>query len=216
MQIVFISGWATTDKIWKNVHCPGLETTYISWDRIIRGDFTLPGNCIIAGWSLGGQLAIDLSRRAEVRGMVLVSSMTCIASSVSRPGIEPERCSMISRMLTRSRRGYLRSFFMECGAVEADLPELLEQSGEFTMEELISGLSVMFNHLAVPDPAVPVTVIHGTDDRIIPVDVSRYLADFVMPRCKRIFLDRAGHLLPVHCPEVIGKAVVDLADNILP
>lgn len=214
MQIVFISGWATGDDIWKNVHCPDLETKHISWDRIMGGEFELPDRCILTGWSLGGQIAMDLSRRAEVRGMVLVSSMTCIAASVNRPGIEPERCSMISRMLTRSRRGYLRSFFLECGAAETELPRLLEQSDEFSMEELISGLSVMFNHLAVPDPSVPVTVIHGTGDRIIPVEISRYLAEFVMPRCKTISIEGAGHLLPVSHGNTIGKAVVDLAGSL--
>lgn len=214
MKAVFISGWATTDRIWDSVNCPGVEKITISWEKIMLGDFTLPENCIVTGWSLGGQLAMDLSRKAEVRGMVLLASMTCIASQGNRPGIEPERCSMISRMLNRSRRGFLRSFFKECGASESQVPELLEQSDEFSMAELISGLSVMFNHVAVPDPSVQATVIHGTEDRILPVDACRYLADSVMPESRSIFIDGADHLLPVLNGEVIEKAVMDLAENL--
>ncbi len=77
---------------------------------------------------------------------------------------------MISAMLSRSRRGYLRSFFMECGASGEVLEELLTDSDSFTMPELISGLAVMFNHTAMPEPHIPSVVIHGTEDRIIPFE----------------------------------------------
>lgn len=215
MKILLISGWGTTCGIWNRVSFSGFEKQCISWDRVLTGDFQMPDRCVAAGWSLGGQIALDLSRRPEVEGLVLISSMTCIASTGIRPGIEPERCSMISRMLTRSRRGYLRSFFLECGATEEELIPLLEDSDVFTTEELISGLSVMFNHLAVPDPSVPAVIIHGTEDRIIPHEVSGYLARVVLKNAREIPVEGGGHLLPLHVPELIGKAVKDLAESLL-
>ncbi|PIE51856.1 hypothetical protein CSA37_09440 [Candidatus Fermentibacteria bacterium] len=214
MKAVLVSGWGTTNEIWRDVKCSSAEMVHISWNKLLTGDFELPERCIAAGWSLGGQMAMDLSRRPEVAGLVLVSSMTCIAESTTRPGIEPERCSLISKMVAMSRKSYLKSFFLECGADEKELEFLLKQSKEFSDGEMISGLSVMFNHIAVPEPSLPAVIIHGTDDRIIPVAVSDYIGKFVLKKSEIIKVEGRGHLLPLHEPELIGKAIDQLAESI--
>ncbi len=214
MKAVYISGWATTPEVWRSVPDTGIEPVFLCWNNILQGDFTLPESCIVTGWSLGGQLAMDISRRTEVRGMVVVSSSTCITAGGHRPGIEPERSSMISAMLSRSRRGYLRSFFMECGASGEVLEELLTDSDSFTMPELISGLAVMFNHTAMPEPHIPSVVIHGTEDRIIPFEVSGYLSSKILRNSRLVAVEGGGHLLPIHASEVIARAVKDLAGSL--
>lgn len=202
MEIVFISGWGTTSDIWNRIGDPGFPVRFLQWNDVLSGRVELPTPCVLAGWSLGGQLALDLSKRPEVRGLVLVSSMCCIAWSHSRPGVDPARCKAISSMLRRSRQGYMKSFFDRCGARRDDLPVLLEQSSSFSNEELFQGLDVMFNHVAVPGETVPTVVIHGTDDQIIPSLCSQYISSD-----SSIFIDNGNHLLPFSHPKEICRAV---------
>jgi len=214
MRNIFISGWATSDMIWSSVTGTGLPNDYLNWNRVLHGDFDLPESCIITGWSLGGQLALDLSRRPEVRGLVLVASMDCMVATDNRPGIEPERCSMITRNLTRSRHGYLREFVRECGADGQTLEDLLHESDSFSMEELIGGLAVMFNHTADPNPEVPSVVIHGTEDRIIPFEAAGYLASTVLKNARLVPVEGKGHLISMTAADEIGRAVKELAGSI--
>ena len=213
MKIVLINGWATNNGIWKNVAGRLRDPEFLCWNSFLQGDFTLPDKCVLAGWSMGGQLAMDISDRPEVKGMVLVSSMTSLALEGNRPGIEPERCSMISRMLSRSRRGYLTSFFRECGASETVVNELLDMSDTFSMDELTAGLAIMFNHTARPAPRVPTVVIHGTEDRIVPFEVAEYITDSVFDNAELITVDGGSHLLPLTEPDLLLKAVNDLAGS---
>ncbi len=180
----------------------------------MSGDSTLPSSCILTGWSLGGQLALKLSSRREVRGLVLVSSMSCIASSAYRPGVDPGTYSEITSMLSRSRQGYLKSFFRQCGAGRETLPDLLAQSSLFSIEELQLGLNVMFNNAMKPVRSLPATLIHGTSDRIIPFECSAYLAEEVLVGASLVPVEHGSHLLPITHPEVIVKAVKELAKRI--
>lgn len=214
MKTLLISGWATDHRLWEPVVGKIGEVDFLSWNSFLQGDFTLPERCILAGWSMGGQLAMDLSERPEVKGMVLISSMTCLARQGARPGIEPERCSMISKMLSRSRRGYLTSFFRECGADDSMLPGLLEMSDSFSMDELTAGLAVMFNHTARPSSSTPVMVIHGTEDRIVPYDVAEYLAGTVLEDAELITVNGGEHLLPLSEADLVAKAVMNLASSL--
>lgn len=214
MRAVLISGWGTEKGIWKHVAPAVPDSEHICWSQVIRGDFILPNPCIIAGWSLGGQLALDLSERSEVRGIVLVSSMTCLVSGEGRPGIEPERCSMIARMLSRSRKGYLTSFFRECGTSSDEMEELLDMSESFTIEELTAGLAVMFYHTALPSPFIPSVVIHGTADRIVPYETAGYLTGSVLKKAEHIPVNSGEHILPYSHGDLIAKAVNDLAGSL--
>lgn len=211
MKNVLINGWATDNGIWKQVSDKINSPEYICWNDFLQGDFSLPDRCILTGWSMGGQLAMDLSERPEVAGMVLISSMTNLASDGKRPGIEPERCSMISKMLFRSRRGFLKSFFSECGAPESMIQELLEMTESFSMEDLTAGLAIMFNHVARPQPWVPTVVIHGTEDRIVPFEVAGYLTSSALKRARLLTVTGGSHLLPLTEPDIVAKAVNDLA-----
>ena len=213
MKIVLINGWATNNGIWKNVAGRLRDPEFLCWNSFLQGDFTLPDKCVLAGWSMGGQLAMDISERPEVKGMVLVSSMTSLALEGNRPGIEPERCSMISRMLSRSRRGYLTSFFRECGASDSAVNELLDMADSFSMDELTAGLAIMFNHIARPAPWVPTVIIHGTDDRIVPFEVAEYIANSVLKKAELITVRGGSHLLPLTEADLVVKAVNDLAGS---
>ncbi len=210
MKKILISGWATGNEIWSGVSRGLRDTEAVSWNTVLTGDFSITEPCILVGWSLGGQMAMDLSMVDEVMGLVLISSMTSLNDRGGKPGLEPEMCSMISKMLHRSRRAYLASFFKECGASPELVPELLDTSDRFAMEELITGLSVMFNHMAVPRDGVPTVLIHGTDDRIVPYETAGELSDSILTNSRLLTVENGQHILPVSHGDLITEAVIDL------
>lgn len=217
MQIVFISGWATSSRIWDRIGDTGFPVHFLEWNDVLSGSVTLPSSCVLAGWSLGGQLALDLLNYPEVKGLLLVSSMCCIASSScsDRPGVDPSTYSEITSMLSRSRKGYLKSFFRQCGAQREELPALMEQSSLFSDEDLQLGLDMMFNKVVEPDRSLPATLVHGTSDEIIPFSCSRYISEKLLFPCTSLVPVTGGsHLLPLTHPELIVKAVKELAERI--
>jgi pimeloyl-ACP methyl ester carboxylesterase len=215
MELVFINGWATTDSIWDRSDDFRIPVRYINWITVLNGDFSLPEHCILVGWSLGGQLAMELSTRLEVRGMVLVSSMSCMASSKNRPGVEPSTHRKIVSMLNRSREGYLKSFFRECGAGNNVLPELMKNSSIFSTEDLLLGLDVMFNRVVCPMRNIPATVIHGTADRIIPFSSSEYITEKLLEgKTSLLPVTEGSHMIPLTHRKTITEEVKKLAERI--
>jgi pimeloyl-ACP methyl ester carboxylesterase len=214
MELVFISGWATSKYIWNEIGSFGIPVHFLEWNTVLEGSFRLPESCILIGWSLGGQLAMELSTRPEVKGMVLVSSMSCIASSENRPGVDPSTHSGIVSMLGRSREGYFSSFFRECGAGNTELQTLVEDSAAFSTDDLISGLDTMFNRVVKPAGSVPVTLVHGTSDRIIPFSSSIHIIDeFAGGSTSILPVAEGNHLLPLTHPRIITQEVKQLVQN---
>ncbi|MCK5036169.1 MAG: alpha/beta hydrolase [Candidatus Sabulitectum sp.] len=215
MEIVFISGWATTSAIWKNIGDTGFPVHYLEWNEVLAGSVTLPSSCIVVGWSLGGQLALDMLNFPEVKGLLLISSMSCIASASGRPGVDPSSFHEISSMLSRSRAGYLKSFFRKCGAGRDELPELMKQSSSFTDEELLLGLEMMFKKVVKPARSLPATLIHGTSDAIIPFECSMHIFEEMLFMCTSLVPVSGGnHLLPLTHPDVVTEAIKELAERI--
>lgn len=211
MRAVFISGWATGSDVWRRVGIPGFQTDHLSWVDLMHGEYELPDKCILVGWSLGGQLAMDLTSIPGVKGLVLVSSTTCLTRTEERPGLPRSECDRISAMLRKSRGGYLKSFFMACGARGEALDILLRESDTFSHDDLTAGLAVMFNHVAAPEPLVPARIVHGTEDGIVPFEVTGHLAGKVLGNARVIPVPGAGHLLPLQNPEAVERAVIDIA-----
>ena len=153
----------------------------------------------------------------EVKGLLLISSMSCIASAADRPGVDPSSFQDITSMLSRSRAGYLKSFFSECGAEGDELSELIQQSSSFTDEELLLGLEMMFKKVVIPARSLPATLIHGTSDAIIPFDCSMHILEELLFMCTSLVpVSGGGHLLPITHPEIIAEAVKELAERIDP
>ncbi len=214
MEIVFISGWATSSSVWKKMGKMRYPISFLEWKDILSGDYTLPSSCLLVGWSLGGQLALDMLHHPEVKGLLLISSMCCIASSEERPGVDPSKYSEIKSMFSRSRNGYLKSFFRMCGSGREELADLMEQSSLFSDRDLLQGLDKMFNSVVKPVRSLPTSIIHGTSDEIIPFSCSQYLFEELQQQTSLIPVQKGTHLLPLTHPDIILREVNQLAKSI--
>jgi pimeloyl-[acyl-carrier protein] methyl ester esterase len=159
----------------------------------------------LLGWSLGGQIALDLAAAmpGQIDRLVLVAATPRFMRSADWPyGMQP---AVITKMATQLRQDYRRtvSDFLELqvrGSVEgsgvlAQLQHALLVHGQAQPEALEAGL----NTLATSDlrPTLlhvraPTLVIGGQNDRITAPAASRALAQ-ALPDARYVEMRRAAH-----------------------
>jgi pimeloyl-ACP methyl ester carboxylesterase len=155
----------------------------------------------LAGWSLGGMLAMEAVANQTLRpqGLLLIASTARFcANSDYDCGVEHIILrQMMSRML-RHREKVLARFFELAGMVT---------HSDFSDEELMRGLKLLDEmDLRGELTAInlPVLLVHGTHDHIIPVEASIYLRDH-LPDARLLIHEGASHDLPAREYEWLAK-----------
>jgi pimeloyl-[acyl-carrier protein] methyl ester esterase len=165
----------------------------------------LPDRCVVVGWSLGGQYALEFARRApeRVRGLVLLASTPrFVAGAGWEAGLKPALLQAFAEQLARDWHATLEEFLAlqtrgsrESAAVLAELHHALRAHGEPLPEALVAGLAhLQTNDLRAAVPAIdtPALVIAGQHDRVTPPAAAEWLAA-TLPRADLTVLPRAGH-----------------------
>lgn len=157
----------------------------------------------LGGWSLGGLLAMKavLDGVLHPAGLILISSTARFCSGDDYPhGVPRTHLRAMMRGLVRSRESVLASFYDQAGQpVDCD----------FTTEELSRGLQWLDTldlRERLHEIEMPVLILHGAEDRIIPVSAAEYLATKI-PSSHLIVHPGAGHALPLKNPEWISPLV---------
>jgi pimeloyl-ACP methyl ester carboxylesterase len=65
---------------------------------------------------------------------------------------------------------------------------------------------------AMPGLAVPVLVLFGTEDRLIPPEMGRAYKQ-LLPNCQLLYVYDAGHAVAADRPEAFAEAVSDFLDR---
>lgn len=227
MKLYLISGWATKSTVWEAVMeilTDKLDIELVDWWKAMDGELDRriaenPEKCIVAGWSMGGQIALRAAARnpADIAGLFLVSSMVCLVQRGRRPGVSRETPHQIKVMLERNRKVYLRAFYAQCLYPTSDtgiIKNLLEESDSFSMDTLLSGLEYMAETeagLTFLTFKAPLMLVHGRDDNVIPWECSEYIGRHTA-RSKVEYIEKAGHLLPVMEPETVGNLLNEFSE----
>jgi pimeloyl-[acyl-carrier protein] methyl ester esterase len=177
----------------------------------------LPAQCLLVGWSLGGQLALELARRAplQVRGLVLVATTPRFSAAPDWPhGMDLKTMAAFQSMLEQDWRQTLRDFVQ------------LQVRGGRNADETARQLEVTLLAHGLPRPAAlraglallagldlrsglsqilqPALVVSGQHDRVTPAAAGRWLAG-ALPFGRHEQIARAGHApLLSHAEEVAG------------
>lgn len=224
MKLFFVSGWATKNSVWKSVMeilMDKQDAEVVDWWKAINGelDRRIAENaerCIVAGWSMGGQIALQAAARNpdNLAGLFLVSSMSCLVERGGRPGVSGKIPHQIQIMLERNRRVFLRAFFTQCLHPMKDariIENLLNDSDSFSMATLLAGLEYMAEMEAVLTLKVPLMTVHGRGDHVIPWECSEYISRHAAHSSEE-YLEKAGHLLPVVKPEIVGNLLNEFSE----
>lgn len=159
----------------------------------------------LLGWSLGGQIALDLAAAVpgSVERLVLVATTPRFAASADWPYGMP--ATALEKMATQLRTNYKRTVndFLELqvrGSVAsekvlADLQASLFAHGEAHPKALVTGLTTLENSDLRPMlnlVRAPTLVIAGQYDRVTLPAASRALAE-ALPDAQYVEIRRAAH-----------------------
>jgi pimeloyl-[acyl-carrier protein] methyl ester esterase len=162
----------------------------------------IPHNALVMGWSLGGQVALNIATQFQLSALVLVSTTPkFVASEDWSAGMEQE---VFAQFFTRLHENHLRTVqdFLTLqvrGDVQASdtlsrlKASLLQCPAD--VEALYEGLDILRDtdlRAVLPKLTLPALVISGEYDRITHPAAGEYLAQSI-PLAKFALCKRAGH-----------------------
>ena len=165
----------------------------------------LPARCVLLGWSLGGQLALEIARLAPARiaRLVLVATTPRFVAEDGWPhGMTESVMQGFAAQLARDWHATVEDFLQlqvrgsrDATAALAALRQALREHGEAQPEALAAGLRILETldlRAAAPRIDIETLIISGQHDRITPPGAATWLAA-AMPGARVIELPRAGH-----------------------
>lgn len=194
--------WATSD--WQE----NLSITAL--DAIAE---VLPSNCILCGWSLGGQLAIELAVRqqAHVEKLVLISTAPCFVNREDwQWGMDASMLQLFGRNLKRDYATTMRRFLtlQVSGGTDAtrmlsELRRSLVERNEPDRTALEAGLQILLGsdlRGKLEHIHQPVLLVHGDQDVITHPNAAKWMNQQL--RCSELeMLPGCGHAPFLSYPE---------------
>jgi pimeloyl-[acyl-carrier protein] methyl ester esterase len=181
----------------------------------------LPSGATLVGWSLGGQLALQLASLPSlaVQRLVLIASSARFVRAHDWPhGIAAATLRDFAARLERDADQTVAEFLdlqvrgsSDAAAVRATLQRSLQQHGAAAREALRAGLALL-EHNDLRELArridIPALLIAGQYDRVTPPAGAQALAQ-LLPQAQLLQISRAGHAPLISHPEQVGAALLD-------
>jgi pimeloyl-[acyl-carrier protein] methyl ester esterase len=172
----------------------------------------LPQGATLVGWSLGGQLALQLAadRALSVRRVVLIASSARFVCAEGWPhGLPAATLRQFAGQLEHDAG----QTSLDAPAVRAMLQDALQGHGAAQPEALAAGLALLeHNDLRALARGIelPVLLIAGQFDRVTPPQASQALAQ-LLPQGQLLEIRRAGHAPFLSHPEQVAAALLAFA-----
>ncbi len=223
-SLLIISGWAhglNAIRSMGNRLADRFDVQLMTGAQVLN-DRNIPSTDYIVTGSMGGLLAMELLPES-CKKLVLISSTAKFCADEGYTCGTPEKT--LRRMvfqLKRNPEAVLMEFFknvhfphresrrsilLRCSQAET-LLEITKQGVPSALNDLIAGLEYLRTadlRLQAPKLNLPVLLLHGTEDRIIPVAAGEWLHNHLPDSRLRIF-ENNGHALPAHYfGEVMGE-----------
>jgi pimeloyl-[acyl-carrier protein] methyl ester esterase len=228
--MAFLHGWGTHPVIWEplQTHFPNLYAmplpgyagsamakTLDEMSSNIAGQ--IQDRAVLVGWSLGAQVAmrIALNQPEKISRLVLIGATPCFVNREDwAHGVADEVFEQFSMSLAEDYAGTIRRFLSlqaqgsdEVRTVLAELRRRLLAQPRPAEGALEAGLDILRGtdlRSEVAQLPVPVTLIHGSGDKLAPVNAARWLAQTI-PDSGLHEIRGAGHApFLSHAEEVAG------------
>ncbi|MBF8162175.1 alpha/beta fold hydrolase [Ectopseudomonas hydrolytica] len=180
-------------------------------------DARLPGDCWLAGWSLGGMLAAALAaRRGErCRGLIGLASNARFVSSDAWPQAMPaDTYATFYEGCAHNAGATLRRFAMLCAQGSGDargLARLLQANVLANEPSLLAGLQVLAtldNRTALATFAGPQLHLLAEQDALVPAAVADELLA-LLPAGEVDVLEGCGHAFVVEQPQALAGLLLE-------
>jgi len=220
LPVVAVSGWAhAADALKPCLQGRGAAPSVEFWslDEFLAGgaEFAVP--TILVGWSAGGiaVLAGIAGGMRNVAGVVLLSATARFCAGEGYAcGVPSANLRAMIVGLRRRPADVLRRFFAD-SAFPASLDEsLIDHKTQYACNKI--GLDKLHHGLVylrdtdlrerLGKMTMPMLVIHGKHDRIIPMASAEFLAER-LGDARLVSLNEVGHAIPEQAPDRTACAV---------
>ena len=197
-SLLLISGWAHgLDAIrpMGDALAERFDVQLLSGAQVLK-EWHIPETDYLVTGSMGGLLALELLPQS-CKKLVLISSTAKFCASEGYPSGTHEK--ILKRMILQLKRNpeaVLAEFYKN---VHHPHPALKTDPGA-SLEELVEGLEYLLAsdvRERVPSIDIPVLLLHGAEDRIIPPSAAERLHDHLPDSRLQVF-ENGGHALPAH------------------
>ena len=221
-RLVIVSGWAYPPAALQ----PLTQSLAERWDVVVLPPEPATLDALaseepvmLAGWSLGGLLALDYACRQpeHVRALALISATARFCATTDYPCGAPERnLRAMMILLKKSPAEVLRQFFADVAAPAApaatELAARASTALEMGLDRLLAGLQqlrMLDLRMNVGRLRMPTLLLHGRADLVIPCAASEWLAAR-LPAARLRIVEGAGHDLPLHMPGLLATELANL------
>lgn len=202
-NVLIISGWAhgleaiapMGDKL-----ADRFNVQLMTGDQVLK-EQSIPETDYIVTGSMGGLLAMELLP-AGCKKLVLISSTARFCASGNYPCGTHEK--ILKRMILQLKRNpdaVLEEFFKNVHFPQRQSRRGIQiQSQRGENEDLVGGLGYLLTsdvRERISSIEIPVLLLHGAEDRIIPPSAAEWLQDH-LPNSRLRMYEKGGHALPAH------------------
>jgi pimeloyl-ACP methyl ester carboxylesterase len=171
---------------------------------------------VVAGMSMGGYVALAFAEKYPKRlaGLGLISTQASADTPEARKG----RREMIEKIKTKGPRAAVEAMlpkaFAKAEPANPELKSYLETGADRAgVEGLCWALEAMSKRpdrsALIKELYLPVLVVHGTEDQIVPVNKARDLVEL----CQKpimVEIRNAGHATPLEAPDQVATGLARL------
>lgn len=217
-HITLLHGWGTHPVIWDPLleKLPGARAQPLPGYAGSPAAFTLEQiaervgerletGTLLVGWSLGGLAAAHIAQLfpGRMRGLVLVAATPCFVNRADWVhGIEAKVFDQFAASLENDYAGTIRRFLSLQAQGSSETREVLAQLRRRLLDQprpaegvLEAGLEILKRtdlREGLKSLDMPLTLIHGSGDKLAPVSAARWLAGN-QPHAKLHVIEGAGH-----------------------
>lgn len=239
-EFVLLHGWGCNREIWRSLLvslrpwsgvtlldlpgcAPGSSEAGIDLETVLEAILAAtPPHAVYLGWSLGGQLALELASRhpQRVAAVVTLCSNPRFVADGGWPGMEETAFREFEAACREDAAAALRRFdSLQAGGSRNPRP-LMRQLRAMGRPPAGHGLAQGLEWLGNLDQrrqlaALPVPQLHlfGAADQLVPIACARAVAAVVGDRGDVVCVEEASHLLPLEAPAVIGEHIREFLDG---
>lgn len=179
---------------------------------------------IVCGLSMGGYIAFEFCRQHpdRVDGLILTATRAAPDAPADQQGRDRAIETVKANGVNVLARGLLSKLFSDHNYEhQRDVVESVQQMMESATEHGVIGALAAMRDRADSRPMlgeidVPTLIVHGADDKIVPLDEARTMANSI-PNSEMVVIPNAGHLPNLEQPAMWNEAVTQfLMHHFLP
>jgi pimeloyl-[acyl-carrier protein] methyl ester esterase len=237
-SLVLLHGWGTSSEVWESwitllehefsvlrIDLPGLGSSTIHESEINRQNVLnllakqIPENSMVAGWSLGGMLAILLANQLpkKIKGLVTIATNPCfLERSDWALGMTEKMFTTFEKSLLINVDKTLKRFFMlqVLGGSESKTAlKTLQAINSKTVHSSLSGsLRLLREDVRGPLRLLEVPSLHifGEKDQLAPVALCQQMAK-LNPLAQVLEVAGAGHLPFISDPKLLADKLLEFS-----